>query len=198
MRRSSRSKITIPDKELEKAFEWVKYNTEWLVRDVPEIGRGLGAGMPDYPWWFGVDNEYTLKGAIVTGRKDLVYQTIELIHRLSESNGNGRIVHEVSTNGVIFNPGNQRTLIASLIWWVYQYRERVPPNIPTIWAELVMEEMMRWKLSPYGYIHVDPKLMGMATYNSSIFRCVVMAMELEDFAGAESYQQTADLSRKDQ
>jgi hypothetical protein len=50
---ASKAKITVPDKELEKAFEWIKYNTEWLVREVPEVGRGLGAGMPDYPWWFG-------------------------------------------------------------------------------------------------------------------------------------------------
>ena len=47
------SNLTIPDKGMEQMFEWLKYNTDWLVRNVPEQGRGLSAGLPDYPWWFG-------------------------------------------------------------------------------------------------------------------------------------------------
>jgi glycogen debranching enzyme len=79
----------------------VKYNTDWLVRDVP-AGRGMSAGMPDYPWWFGTDAEYTLKGLVATGKKDLVYDAVEVLNKLSEKeNGNGRIVHEVSSNGVV-------------------------------------------------------------------------------------------------
>ncbi|MGB5236669.1 MAG: glycogen debranching protein, partial [Flavobacteriaceae bacterium] len=53
------SKLSIPDKELEQTFEWLKYNCDWLVRDVPGIGTGISAGIPDYPWWFGVDSEYS-------------------------------------------------------------------------------------------------------------------------------------------
>lgn len=119
-----KSKLTLNDKELEQAFRWVKYNTDWLIRDVEGQGRGLSAGLPDYPWWFGVDNEYTLKGLIATGQKDLVYQTIDLIHNFSKKeNGNGRIVHEVSTNGVVFNPGNlnETPQFASLIWEVFKW-----------------------------------------------------------------------------
>ncbi|MGB5459638.1 MAG: glycogen debranching protein, partial [Eudoraea sp.] len=41
---AEQSKLTIPDKELQKAFEWLKYNCDWLIRDVPEIGRGITAG----------------------------------------------------------------------------------------------------------------------------------------------------------
>ena len=43
------SKLTIPDKQMQKTFEWLKYNCDWLVRTVPEIGTGIGAGIPDYP-----------------------------------------------------------------------------------------------------------------------------------------------------
>lgn len=203
----SRSKITIPDKKLEKAFEWVKYNTEWLVRDVPEIGRGLGAGMPDYPWWFGVDNEYTLKGAIATGRKDLVYQTIELIHKLSESNGNGQIVHEVSTNGVVFNPGNinETPQFASLIWWVFQWtgdKEFLTKYYPTIQKglEWLMEENDKdGNLFPDGYgmmeIHgLESEMIDVATYTQVAFAdAAKMALELGDEVSAQSYQQTADV-----
>ncbi|HSJ69063.1 MAG TPA: hypothetical protein VK921_15370, partial [Anditalea sp.] len=204
---ASMSKVTIPDKDLQKAFEWVKYNTEWLVRDVPEIGRGLGAGMPDYPWWFGVDNEYTLQGAIATGRKDLVYATIDLIHSLSEKhNGNGRIVHEVSTNGVVFNPGNinETPQFASLIWFVYQWtgdKAFLQKYFPTIKKGLVwlMEENDQdGNLFPDGYgmmeIHgLESEMIDVATYTQAAFEdAAQMAAVLGDRALSEDYQKTAD------
>ncbi|MDP5121713.1 MAG: glycogen debranching protein, partial [Spirosomaceae bacterium] len=135
---AEQSKLTIPDKKMEQTFRWVKYNTDWLIRDVPGIGRGISAGIPDYPWWFGVDSEYTLQGALAIGRLDIVYETIELIHQLSEKhNGNGRIVHEVSTNGAVFNEGNinETPQFASLIWTVYQWtgnRQFLEKYYPTV------------------------------------------------------------------
>jgi len=203
---ASHSKISIPDKELEKSFEWVKYNTEWLVRDVPEIGRGLGAGMPDYPWWFGVDNEYTLKGAIATGRKDLVYSTIELIHKLSQTNGNGKVIHEVSTNGVIFNPGNinETPQFASLIWWVYQWTgdraflEKYYPFIKKGLIWLMEENDEDGNLFPDGYgmmeIHgLESEMIDVAVYTQKAFSdAAQMAKVMGDTAQSESYQQTAD------
>lgn len=200
------SKLTLSDKKLEKAFEWVKYNTEWLVRDVPEIGRGLGAGMPDYPWWFGVDNEYTLKGAIATGRKDLVYQTIDLIHKLSEANGNGRIIHEVSTNGVVFNPGNinETPQFASLIWWVFQWtgdKEFLSKYYPTVKKGLkwLMEENDEdGNLFPDGYgmmeIHgLESEMIDVATYTQKAFDdAAKMAKVLGETEQAKSYQKIAD------
>jgi glycogen debranching enzyme len=120
----SMTDISIPDSTLEETFEWIKYNTDWLIRDVEGVGRGLSAGIPDYPWWFGADSEYALQGAVMTGRWDLVYETIDLIAGLSEKvNGNGRIIHEVSSNGAVFNPGNinETPQFASLIWKVYNW-----------------------------------------------------------------------------
>jgi len=117
-----KSKITLSDKDLETTFRWLKYNTDWLVSDVDDIGRGVCAGLPDYPWWFGGDMNYTLKGLVATGQKDLVYSTIDLLHNISEkTNGNGRIVHEVSTNGAVYNPGNvnETAQFISLIWDVF-------------------------------------------------------------------------------
>lgn len=203
---ASQSRLTIEDKVLQQAFEWVKYNTEWLVREVPEIGRGLGAGMPDYPWWFGVDNEYALKGAIATGRKDLVYKTIELIHKLSETNGNGKIVHEVSTNGVIFNPGNinETPQFASLIWWVYQWtgdKDFLSRYYQTIVDGLhwLMEENDKDNnLFPDGYgmmeIHgLESEMIDVATYTQKAFDdAAKMALEMGEIERAESYQQTAN------
>lgn len=202
---ASKALVSIPDQDLQKAFEWIKYNTEWLVRDVPEIGRGLGAGMPDYPWWFGVDNEYTLKGAIATGRKDLVYATIDLIHELSKSNGNGRIVHEVSSNGVVFNPGNinETPQFASLIWWVYNWtgdRDFLAKYYPTVkkGLEWLMKENDKdGNLFPDGYgmmeIHgLQSEMIDVAVYTQKAFAdASEMANEMGEFDLAKSYAYTA-------
>jgi len=121
---ANQTKLTIPDKKLEQTFEWLKYNCDWLVRDVPEIGSGITAGIPDYPWWFGVDSEYALQGYMAVGQRDAVYNTIKLLDSVSEAvNGNGKIIHEISTNGAVFNKGNinETPQFATLIWRIYQW-----------------------------------------------------------------------------
>ncbi|MEM6262574.1 MAG: glycogen debranching protein [Bacteroidota bacterium] len=101
------AEVSIPDKGIQTLYQWNKYTTDWLIREVPGIGRGLAAGYPDYPWWFGCDNTYTLQGALASGRPELVRQTLQLLYDISaKTNGNGRVVHETSTNGAVFNPGN--------------------------------------------------------------------------------------------
>jgi hypothetical protein len=117
------SQLTIPEKNIEQMYEWLKYNTEWLVRTVPEIGTGISAGLPDYPWWFGADAAYTLQGALAAGNHEIAKETILLLHKISQhTNKNGRIIHEVSTNGAVYNPGNVNET-AQFITLVYQYYE---------------------------------------------------------------------------
>ncbi len=205
------AEIQIPDPELQQAYEWIKYNTDWLVRDVPGIGRGFGAGLQDYPWWFGVDSEYTIQGLITTGRKDLVYSTIELIHSLSEKeNGNGRIVHEVSTNGAVFNPGNinETPQWASMIWEVYRWtgdREFLEAYFPSVekgldW--LLRENDKDGNLLPDGYgmmeIHgLESEMIDVAAYSQKAFAdAAQMAEILGEIELAKSYQQTADALAK--
>lgn len=204
---ANQSEISIPDPELQRAFEWIKYNTDWLVRDVPGIGRGFGAGLPDYPWWFGVDSEYTIQGLIATGRKDLVYSALELIHSLSEKeNGNGRIIHEVSTNGVVFNPGNinETPQWASTIWEVYRWtgdRELLEKYFPSIekgldW--LLRENDKDGNLLADGYgmmeIHgLKSEMIDVAAYSQKAFSdAEKMAEILGKTELSKSYQQTAD------
>jgi hypothetical protein len=174
---ASRTKLTIPDKDLEQAFRWTKYNVDWLVRDVPEIGRGVSAGAPDYPWWFGADSEYALKGLIATGQADLVKQSVQVVHKLSEKvNGNGRIVHETSTNGAVFNPGNvnETPQFTSLLAHVYRWtgdKEFLKKYYPTVkkglqW--LLNENDKDGNLLPDGFgmmeIHgMDSEMIDVAT-----------------------------------
>jgi len=120
----ARSRLTIPDKEIEKMYSWLKYNTDWLIRDVEGVGRGVSAGIPDYPWWFAADNAYTLQGLLATGRFEEVRSTLDLLYKLSEKvNGNGRVIHEASTNGVVFNKGNMNETphIIYLLWKIYEW-----------------------------------------------------------------------------
>ncbi len=118
------SDLSIPDKEIEEMYTWLKYNTDWLVRDVEETGRGLSAGIPDYPWWFAADNAYALQGMLATGRFDEVIATVDLLYDLSEkANGNGRVIHEASTNGAVYNKGNMNETphIIYLLWKIYEW-----------------------------------------------------------------------------
>ncbi len=102
-----RARVTIPDRRLQEVYNWVKVNNQWLVRDVPGMGRGLNAGLMEYPWWFGTDAGYALQAVVATGNADLASQTLRLLRDQSlKANGNGRIVHEVTTNGGVVNPGN--------------------------------------------------------------------------------------------
>jgi glycogen debranching enzyme len=101
-----RARVRIPDPALQEVYNWVRINTEWLVRDVPGIGRGLGAGLMEYPWWFGTET-YSLQALTATGDFELAKQTLRLLRDQSiKANGNGRIVHEITTNGAVSNPGN--------------------------------------------------------------------------------------------
>jgi hypothetical protein len=102
----NRGRIRIPDARLQEVYNWVKVDTEWLVRDVPGTGRGVSAGFAEYPWWFGTET-YTLQAAVAAGQPEIAEQTLRLLRDLSaKASGNGRIIHEVTTNGALSNPGN--------------------------------------------------------------------------------------------
>ena len=101
-----RARIKIPDRRLQEVYDWVRINMEWLIRDVPGVGRGLSAGFMEYPWWFGTET-YSLQAATDTGDFGLVEQTLRLLRQRSDAaNGNGRIPHEITTDGQVVNPGN--------------------------------------------------------------------------------------------
>lgn len=203
---ASQSKLSIPDTSLQKTFEWLKYNCDWLVRTVPEIGSGITAGIPDYPWWFGVDSEYALQGYMAIGQKDAVYNTIKLLDSVSkETNNNGKIIHEMSTNGAVFNPGNinETPQFATLIWRIYQWngdKEFLIKYFPTV------QKGLQWLLEkndlnnngfPEGFgmmeIHgLDSEMIDVAAYTQQAFTAAAkMAKELNKPEVAVLYEQKA-------
>jgi glycogen debranching enzyme len=115
-----RSAITVPDPVIERAWDWVKCDYDWLMRDVPGLGRALGAGMPEYPWWFGCDNEYALLGCLALGQHETVLTTLDFLRTISmAANGPGaRVIHECTTGGTVTDAGriNETPQFVSMVW----------------------------------------------------------------------------------
>ncbi|MEZ4779559.1 MAG: glycogen debranching protein [Flavobacteriaceae bacterium] len=200
---ANKTKLTTPDATINQTFEWLKYNCDWLIRTVPEIGSGITAGIPDYPWWFGVDSEYALQGYMAIGQTDAVYNTIQLLDSVSNAvNGNGRIIHEMSTNGAVFNPGNinETPQFVSLIWKIYQWngdKEFLQKYFPTIekglnW--LLKENDANKNLFPDGFgmmeIHgLNSEMIDVAAYTQKAFADASnIALELGEGRKARQYQ----------
>jgi glycogen debranching enzyme len=208
---AERTKLTTPDAVMNETFEWLKYNSDWLVRTVPGIGTGFGAGIPDYPWWFGVDSEYSLRGYMAIGMEDVVDKTLHLLDSISmATNGNGRIVHEVSTNGVVFNPGNinETPQFASIVWEIYKWKgdraflERYFPTVRSGMEWLMAENDSDNNLFPDGFgmmeIHgMDSEMIDVASYTQRAFAdASKMARALERNELADLYEQQAETMAK--
>jgi len=119
------AQITIPDKLLETAYNWGKYSTDWLVRDVPGLGQGLSAGLPDYPWFFSNDQATTFMGLTGTIQPQIFYNSFSMLKRISDKTNEscGRIIHEVSTNGVVFDKGRMEESQLHIIsaWHIFKW-----------------------------------------------------------------------------
>ena len=199
--------LQTPNDQINQAFLWTKYNTDWLINDVDGLGRGITAGNPDYPWFFGADSEYALQGAIAVGMKDIVYSTIELIDSVSNAvnNGSGKIMHEMSTNGAVFNPGNlnETPQYATLIWEVFKWTgdmNFLRKHYPTVEAGLnwLLEENDEdGNLLADGYgmmeIHgLESEMIDVAAYTYKAFMdAAEMAEVLGDPARAKDYRMKA-------
>ncbi|MBW3544875.1 MAG: glycogen debranching protein, partial [Bacteroidetes bacterium] len=206
---NSGSQLSIPDKDIQQMYEWLKYNTDWLVRHVPEQGIGLTAGMPDYPWWFGADAAYALQGVLATGDHDLAKNTILLLHRLSlQTNNNGRIVHEVSTNGSVYNPGNvnETAQFISLVYSYYAWTGdkelvvQVYPNLKKGISWLLEEKDPDGNGYPNGSgmmeipgLEEDLELIDVAVYTQqALASAAQLALVMGEASAANQYQKLAD------
>jgi len=200
-----RARVSIPDQRLQEVYSWVKVNTEWLVREVPGIGRGLGGGLMEYPWWFGTET-YSLQALIATGEFDLAKHTLRLLKNQStKANGNGRIVHEITTNGAVSNPGNtQETAqfiltVGKLFDWTGDLafaREMYPAmKLGINWLLTDMDQNNNLFPEGYGIMEVyglNAELIDVAVYTQQALKATAhIARILNEPAAAERYQQLA-------
>jgi hypothetical protein len=202
---ANRTVVSLPDKHVQKVFDWVKFHNDWFVREVPEIGRGMGAGHPEYPWWFGCDNSYTLLGLLPVGGFQLAQETLALILKASEQeNGNGRIIHELSTSGLVANPGNtQETAhFIQCVWEVFhwtgdiEFLRSVYPVVKKGLSWLMDEMDPDGDLLPegYGIIEIEGlnvELIDSAVYTWSALRAGSQMAEL--FGESDIFQNYAYL-----
>jgi len=201
------STLTIADKNLEEMYTWLKYNTDWLVRNVPEQGSAISAGLPDYPWWFGTDATYALQGVLATGDHELAKNTIQLLSKISQkTNSNGRIVHEVSTNGAVFNTGNVNetaqyiTLLKVYLDWtgdtdlIKQLFPEVKKGIT--WLIDEMDPDGNGYPNGTGMMEIpglDTEMVDVAVYTQqALASAATLASIVGDSVLAEQYQKSAD------
>jgi glycogen debranching enzyme len=119
------ARIDMPDTALMEAYQWGKYTSDWLVRDVPGMGRAMSAGLPDYPWFFSNDQAATFPALTGTIQPDIFFSSWKMLKQLSyKANGNnGSIIHEASTNGVVYATGRMEESQLHIItaWDIFKW-----------------------------------------------------------------------------
>ena len=198
-------RISIPDARLQEVYNWVKINTEWLLRDVPGMGRGFTGSLMEYPWWF--PDNYTYLALIAAGHIEPTKQTLRLLRDQSaRANGNGRIVHEVTTNGAVVNPGNTQetaqfvVTIGKLVAWTgdLKFAREMYPAMKQGLTWLLTEQDRDNDLFPEGYgimevLGLNTEVIDVAVYTQqALLATSKVAGLLAEPAASRRYRQLAD------
>ncbi len=93
-----------PDPVFDAVFAWMKASSSMLMLEVPGVGRGAMAGLPEFPWWFGCDLAYGVLPMLPAGQGAFAADSLRLLAKMSQ--GEGAVPHEVVSHGVVFHNGN--------------------------------------------------------------------------------------------
>lgn len=201
----NRARIRIPDQRLQDVYDWSRINMEWLVRDVPGIGRGLSAGFMEYPWWFGTET-YSLQALTATGDFELAKQTLRLLrNQSSKVNGNGRIVHEITPDAAVSNPGNSQETaqfiltVGNLFEWTgdQDFAREMYPAMKRGIDWLLGEQDQDQDLFPEGYgimevYGLNAELIDVAVYTQQALEAAARIAEmLNDIDAKDRYRKLA-------
>lgn len=94
---------------------WAQVNALELYFE-RKTGRGYVAGLPEFPWWFGIDTVYTALGLLKTPQLPLVRSSISNLAHY----GNGLVPHEVTTTGTVHARGRMNEIV-SFAYLVLKY-----------------------------------------------------------------------------
>lgn len=130
----AQTRVSLPgDPLLERSVTWSKQNIAESVQEARDLeirntqqgtvypapvgtvdtARWIGAGWPDYPWFFGADSEYTVFAAVAAGQFTAIENSLRALRDVSllVNGGSGKVVHEVVPDGSVYygvnaDPGN--------------------------------------------------------------------------------------------
>jgi glycogen debranching enzyme len=93
---------------------------DWLIYNSGYVGTCVVAGHQDYPWYFGGDTEVSIAGLLAAGLHDTAKKSLRLLGAVGKKQ-NGRIPHEVVTNGEVYDWGriHESTLFVKSVWDTY-------------------------------------------------------------------------------
>jgi glycogen debranching enzyme len=201
----TRARIEIPDLALQDCYNYAKINTDWLVSDNHGL-HYLSAGAKEYPWLFGCDNSYALQGVVCCGDFDLAQRTLTTLKEVSDKeNGNGRIIHEMSPFGCIYNYGNTQET-AHFIYAVHYVYKWTGDRVWLSGLYPYMKKGIDWlfdtmdhdrNLFPEGYgimevQGLNAELIDVAVYSQQALECMAeFAKEFGENANYEKWKAAA-------
>jgi GH15 family glucan-1,4-alpha-glucosidase len=102
-------KLDLPDKEIERAYDWSKVSMLQGVVQNPFLGEGLIAGYnksgddyrPGFAWFFGRDAEWTSLALDAEGDFSTVRNALQFLSR--HQRADGKIPHEISQSASFVN-----------------------------------------------------------------------------------------------
>lgn len=175
------SMISIPNEEIQKAYDWTIINNRWLEQDIDQLGYFLGAGAVEYPWLFGCDMSYSLQGQLCIGNFELVRSTLIQLWKTSEEvNGNGRIIHERSNAGLVYNPGNTQETAHFImaLWKYYQWtgdRELLAQIYP--YCKKSLGWLLQTMDTDHNFFPEGPGIMEVAGLNAELIDVAVYTQQ---------------------
>lgn len=175
------SVLDIPESDIQRAYDWTIINNRWLEQDIDQLGYFLGAGAVEYPWLFGCDMSYSLQGQLCIGNFDLVRSTLIQLWKSSEEvNGNGRIIHERSNAGLVYNPGNTQETAHFImaLWNYYQWtgdRELLAQIYP--YCKKSLGWLLQTMDTDHNFFPEGPGIMEVAGLNAELIDVAVYTQQ---------------------
>ncbi len=99
------SSINTPRPDFDRTFSHSSLCLDMLTLDIPGLGLGIAAGVPEFVWFFGCDTYYCVSGLLLSGQAETALTALRFLANIARTQG-GRIPHEITPSGAIFNPGN--------------------------------------------------------------------------------------------
>jgi glycogen debranching enzyme len=187
----------------QQAYYCAKANFVMLYADVsPYIGRYCFAGVPEYVQLFGCDTAYSVPGLVSTGFVDEARNGLKNLAEVGERQG-GRIPHEVSTSGEIYNQGNvqETPQFTSACWEYFRWTGDRPflENMYPLCKKGILDYTLRFcdhdkDYYPEGGGMVERSLMGQEKLDSVCYLYAAI-LDLAQMAVALNKEEEAALYR---